>query len=43
MKIKKTGKTWSILNEVGHVVEGGFFDKYYAEQALQEWLKFRNK
>jgi hypothetical protein len=34
MKIKKTGRTWSIVDSAGVIFEGGFFTRVGAEQAL---------
>lgn len=33
-KLVKTGRTWSIVDENGKIIEGGFFNKDKAEDAL---------
>lgn len=39
MKIIKTGRTWSIINEDLSIIEGGFFSKEVAENALVRHLR----
>jgi hypothetical protein len=36
LKIKKTGRTWSIFTSTGVLIEGGFFNKAAAEDAKVE-------
>lgn len=35
--LKRTGRTWSIVDVRGVVVEGGFFSREAAERALESW------
>jgi hypothetical protein len=34
--LKRTGRTWSILDDKGQIVEGGFFSRAAAEDALAQ-------
>lgn len=39
--IKRTGRTWSIYDQSG-LVEGGFFSRAAADEALEKWLDADN-
>lgn len=36
LKLVKTGRTWSVVDEAGEIVEGGFFDRAFAARCRDE-------
>jgi hypothetical protein len=37
--VKRTGRTWAVVDQSGNVVEGGFFSRDAAEKARDGWAE----